>query len=395
MMQLLSFFKSEGFEITFATTASETDVMEDLSLHGIRTEKIKLNDPEFDIFLKKLNPEIVLFDRFMMEEQFGWRVSEVCPDALKILDTEDLHFYRKARQEAFKKDSPLSVSMLQNDLSKREIASIYRCDLSLIISEMEMDLLKSTFKLPEELLVYLPFMEEVPSEEKRSKLPTFQDREHFVSIGNFRHDPNWDAVLHLKQNIWPLIRKQLPSAELHIYGAYATAKVSQLHNVKEGFIVKGRADSAEKVIRNSKVLLAPLRFGAGLKGKFIDAMKTGTPSVTTPLGAEGMSETNIWGGKIAGNPEEFANAAVELYSNSSAWEKAQKEGFEILEIRYSKSLFSMMLQKRIGSVLSNLQEHREVNFTGTMLQHHQLASTKFMSKYIEMKNRLENLTAKK
>lgn len=395
MMQLLSFFTSEGFKITFATTASETEVMEDLSLHGIRSEKIKLNDPEFDIFLKELNPQIVLFDRFMMEEQFGWRVSEVCPQALKILDTEDLHFFRKARQEAFKKKFAVTVSMLQNDLSKREIASIYRCDLSLIISEAEMDLLKSTFRIPEDLLLYLPFMEEIPSEETRKKLPSFEDRQHFISIGNFRHEPNWDAVLNLKQNIWPLIRKQLPSAEIHIYGAYATAKVSQLHNVKEGFIVKGRADSAEKVISDSKVLLAPLRFGAGLKGKFIDAMKTGTPSVTTPLGAEGMSKTNLWGGKIAGNPEEFANAAVELYTNRPKWEKAQKPGFEILEKKYSKMHFSRVFKERIESVLHKLQEYREANFTGAMLQHHQLASTKFMSKYIEMKNQLEKLTSKK
>jgi len=124
-------------------------------------------------------------------------------------------------------------------------------------------------------------------------------------------------------------------------------------------------------------------------------MKTGTPSVTTSLGAEGMSETNLWGGKIAGNPEEFANAAVELYSNRPKWEKAQKTGFEILEKKYSKMHFSRVFKERIESVLHKLQEHREANFTGAMLQHHQLASTKFMSKYIEMKNQLEKLTSKK
>lgn len=395
MMQLLNFFKSEGFDITFATTAAETEVMEDLSAHGINTEKIKLNDPEFDIFLKELDPEIVLFDRFMMEEQFGWRVSEVCPKALKILDTEDLHFFRKARQEASKKDLAVSVSLLQNDLTKREIASIYRCDLSLIISEVEMELLKTTFRIPQELLLYLPFMEEIPSGEKRSKLPTFEEREHFISIGNFRHEPNWDAVLHLKQNIWPLIRKQLPSAEIHIYGAYAGSKVTQLHNPKEGFIVKGRAASAEKVIREARVLLAPLRFGAGLKGKFIDAMKAGTPGVTTPLGAEGMSFEGAWGGLIAEKPKDFASAAVKLYKIESEWQKAQRTGFKLLEKKYSKNHFSEVFRERIYSLLRDLLRHRETNFTGNMLHHHQMASTKFMSKYIEMKNRLEKLTAKK
>lgn len=395
MMQLVRFFKSEGFSITFATTAAETEVMENLSAHGIHTKKIKLNDPEFDVFIKNLAPEIVLFDRFMMEEQFGWRVSEVCPEAFKILDTEDLHFLRKARQEASKKGVELSLSMMQNELAKREIASMYRCDLSLIISEVEMELLKTTFCIPDDLLLYLPFMEEIPAEETRKKLPVFKERQHFICIGNFRHEPNWDAVLNLKQNIWPLIREKLPEAELHIYGAYAGPKVTQLHNPKQGFIIQGRAHSAEEVIKNARVLLAPLRFGAGLKGKFIDAMKTGTPSVSTSLGAEGMTNDSSWGGMISDTAEGFSQAAVDLYTSKELWETAQKSGFELLEKRYSKRHFSDIFKKKIDLLLNNLQKHREANFTGSMLQHHQLASTRFMSKYIEMKNRLEKLTAQK
>lgn len=156
MMQLLDFFLTESFSITFATTASKTDFMVDLPSRGIATEKIELNNESFDIFLKKIDPEIVIFDRFMMEEQFGWRVAEVCPEAIKILDTEDLHFYRKARQEAVKAGAELSPALLFSNIAKREIASIYRCDLSLIISEAEMQLLQSTFKVPEEILFYLP-----------------------------------------------------------------------------------------------------------------------------------------------------------------------------------------------------------------------------------------------
>ncbi len=102
MMQLIDFFKNENYQVIFGTTARETENKADLAALGVKTEKIKLNDPEFDDLLKKLMPEMVLFDRFMMEEQFGWRVDNICPNAIKILDTEDLHFLRKARQEAFK-----------------------------------------------------------------------------------------------------------------------------------------------------------------------------------------------------------------------------------------------------------------------------------------------------
>lgn len=390
MLQLLDFFRDEGYEITFATTASKTEAMADLPSRGITPAQIELNNSSFDAFLAEINPEIVLFDRFMMEEQFGWRVSEVCPTALKILDTEDLHFWRKARQEAGKKRIELNDEILFSETAKREIASMYRCDLSLIISEAEMELLQNRFGVPSFLLCYLPFMEKAPSEEEKGNLPTFEERQNFISIGNFLHDPNWDAVLNLKQHMWPLIRKELPEAELHIYGAYISPKVQQLHNEKEGFIVKGRAGSALQVVGNSRVLLAPLRFGAGLKGKFIDAMKTGTPAVTTALGAEGMHDNTRWPGLIANDPVQFAHAAARLYIHFESWEKAQKDGFLILKERFSEEKFTRLFRNRIHKLLQDLPGHRRKNFTGSLLQHHQMASTRHLSRYIEIKNRLKD-----
>ncbi|MFD2518640.1 glycosyltransferase family 4 protein [Salinimicrobium flavum] len=395
MMQLLEFFLSEGYEITFATTASETGYTADLEGLGIRKEKIELNNESFDRFVTKLQPGVVLYDRYMMEEQFGWRVSESCPDALSILDTEDLHFFRKARQEAFKKGMDLTPSLLQSDLAKREIAAIFRCDLSLIISKVEMNLLQEKFQVPEELLMYLPFMEEMPSQDERSTLPLFNERQDFVSIGNFLHAPNQDAVLHLKQNIWPLIRKELPQARIHIYGAYVNQKDLQLHNEKEGFLIEGRALNAHEAIKKARVLLAPLRFGAGQKGKFIDAMKTGTPTATTNVGAEGMKAELPWNGVVADDEEAFALAAVQLYNDQKTWEGAVKNGFELLEKLYSKKGFSAVLRNRILDLLHGLKKHREYNFTGAMLKQHQLNSTKYLSKYIEIKNELERSTSKK
>ncbi|MGB7784851.1 MAG: glycosyltransferase family 4 protein [Salinimicrobium sp.] len=394
MMQLLEFFQRQGYNVIFGTTASTTPHAVDLQSFGIEPLKIELNNSSFDVLLKQMQPEFVLFDRFMMEEQFGWRVAEACPDAIRILDTEDLHFLRKARQEAFKKDKNEEALNLQTELAKREIASIYRCDLSLIISESEMQLLKYEFSIPETLLCYLPFMLKMPSAEKLAENPLFETRENFISIGNFLHEPNWDAVRNLKENIWPKIRKELPKAQLHVYGAYVGKKVEQLHNEKEGFLIQGRAASALEVMRNARVLLAPLRFGAGLKGKFIDAMKAGTPAVTTSLGAEGMAAPEEWNGLIADDASVFAEAAVKLYADKQLWQEARKKGFLSLqkfsEERHSKSFRSTLIE--LGQ---NLEGHRKANFTGQMLLHHSLASTKQLSKYIEMKNRLQQEMAKK
>ncbi len=387
MMQLLEFFLAEGYSVTFATTAAKTDFMADLPSRGIATEKIELNSSSFDDFLKKLAPEIVLFDRFMMEEQFGWRVAEVLPEALRILDTEDLHFYRKARQSASKEEIPFTTDLLHSDLARREIASIYRCDLSLIISEAEMQLLETTFKVPSQLLFYLPFMLPSPSESEIKNLPDFSGRKDFISIGNFLHEPNKDAVLRLKRDFWPLIRKQLPEAKLHIFGAYPQQQNLELHNQQEGFLVHGRANSASSEIKKARVLLAPLKFGAGLKGKFTDAMKSGTPTVTTTIGAEGMTRNVEWNGFIKDDAQNFADAAVKLYSDEMLWLKAQRNGFRILEDIFSEKIHRERFRTALKTLQKNLKDHRVGNFTGQMLLHHTMASTKFLSKYIEAKNK--------
>ena len=102
MMQLIDLFLKQGSKITFASAASDSEFMFDVTQLGIEKVAIAINDPGFDDFVKKLNPSIVLFDRFMVEEQFGWRVAENCPDALRVLDTIDLHSLRLARQKASK-----------------------------------------------------------------------------------------------------------------------------------------------------------------------------------------------------------------------------------------------------------------------------------------------------
>ena len=388
MLQLISIFKEQGFEVTFASPAMDSDYMVDLNSLGVKKKSIALNCSSFDVFVKELNPSIVLFDRFMIEEQFGWRVAENCPNALRLLDTEDLHCLRLARQKAFKENRPFSTDdLLEEDVAKREIASILRCDVSLMISEYEMELLQTVFKIDSKILYYLPLLLEPIEDSMIQKSPSFEERNNFVFIGNFLHEPNWNAVQYLKETIWPLIRKQLPEAVLHIYGAYPSQKVLQLHQPKQGFYIMGRADDAQEVVKNARVVLAPLRFGAGIKGKLLEAMQCGTPSVTTTIGAESMCGDLPWSGFVTDNPQVFADKAIELYQEKLLWLKAQKNGFEIVEKRYLKSVFENDFVEHILETQTHLKQHRLHNFMGSMLQHHTLTSTKYMSRWIEEKNR--------
>ena len=388
MLQLIAQFLERDYKITFASPAQKNEKAIDLFSLGINEVSIALNNVSFDNFIKELNPTIVLFDRFMMEEQFGWRVAENCPDAIRILDTEDLHFLRKTRQQQLKKGEAFTNdALLQSDDTKREIASILRCDVSLIISTYEMDLLKSVFKIDEKILYYLPFLLDTIDENQIKKWKSFEEREHFIFIGNFFHKPNVDAVLTLKKYIWNEVREVLPKAEIHIYGAYVNQQIQELHNKKEGFIVKGFAEDADEVVENAKVVLAPLNYGAGIKGKLTEAMLCGTPSVTTTIGVEGMAGDFPWNGFVADDFSNFALKAVELYTNKPVWEQAQLNGIDIINSIYSKEKNAPLFFSKIEDIQTNLEKHRTSNFLGSLLQHQTLQATKYMSKWIEEKNK--------
>lgn len=388
MLQLIELFLLQNYTVVFASPAQKSDKKLDLISIGVREVGIELNNDSFDEFVKKLDPQIVMFDRFMMEEQFGWRVAENCPNALRILDTEDLHCLRKVREEAIKKQEDFAIEKLLNsDIAKREIAAILRCDVSLIISTFEMDLLETVFKIDKKILHHIPFLLDRIEKEDIEKWKPFQERNHFTIIGNFLHAPNVDAVLLLKKSIWKAIRKQLPKAELHVYGAYATQQILQLHNEKDGFLVKGYTTNPLDIVNNIRVVLAPLRFGAGIKGKLTEAMICGAPSVTTSIGAEGMHADNPWNGFVEDDFDAYAKKAITLYSDEKIWDEAQKNGVQIINQIYDKELLKIKFDKKINELIDTLETHRTHNFMGSLLQHHTLQSTKYLSKWISEKNK--------
>lgn len=389
MLQLIHLFLSQGYQITFASACSKTEKAFNLEALGVNQVVIKLNDSSFDNFISKLKPDVVLFDRFMIEEQFGWRVFDNCPEALRILDTEDLHSLRKGREQAYKDQKPFNNAYLFRDVAKREIASIYRCDLSLMISEAEISILKNEFGVPENLLHYLPFLIEDLKNDDIEKLPKYYERKHFVTIGNFLHPPNLDSVKFLKETVWPKIRVKLKDVEMHIYGAYISDKAKQYQDTKNRLFINGFAENVNDVLASARVCLSPLQFGAGLKGKFFDAMHNGTPFVTTFTGAEGIVNPDIKYDFISDSVDDIVNHAVMLYQNMETWQKQQDLGFSILSERFNKTIHSRRFLNRLENLIANKQIYRLQNFTGAMLNFHTMQSTKYMSRWIEEKNNIK------
>ena len=388
MMELINLFLEQKWQVTFACPAAESEHMVDLEALGVAKQTIAVNDSDFDRFIAESAPDVVLFDRFMMEEQFGWRIEQHAPDALRLIELIDLHLLRDARHRLAKVshsvEQAVDIEALYSEIAKREIASIYRSDLTLLISDYEMALLMEKFSISPSLLHLTPFM--FDESHMADPVPAFDQRTHFISIGNFRHAPNWDAVLWLKETIWPLIRNALPEAELHIYGSYPPKKATALHKPTEGFHLMGWAPDAMEVMKMARVSLAPLRYGAGIKGKLADAMLAGTPSITTSVGAEAMHGELDWCGTIEDEPEAFAEAAVAIYRDQQLWHTAQQRGFEIVRQRFNKDKNGAALMQRIDEMRERLASDRQKNFIGTMLRHHHHRSTEFMSRWIELKN---------
>ncbi|WP_232819291.1 glycosyltransferase [Saccharospirillum mangrovi] len=378
-LDLIGALETAGYRVEIASPAETSPFQANT---GHVQHSIAVNDSRFDDWIKPLNPALVIYDRFVMEEQFGWRVHQQCPTALTLLDTSDFHSLREARQQALTSGEPLN---LFNATAERELAAMARCDLTLMISQVEIDLLQNQFHVPAEQLLYLPFLvDQLPD---LNALPGFDDRQNLMMIGGFKHAPNRDAVAWFRTQIWPLVRARLPGVECHVYGAYADHAMQQQHQPKAGFYLRGRVEDALATMQQYRLNLAPLRFGAGQKGKILDGWLTGTPTVTTPIGAESMAAADAWVYPLSDDPQQLADTIVRLYTDPVAWQQTQRSGLDALKSGFWHQDYVPGFVRRLNQVALNLADHRNRQIWGRILRRTEHRAEEFMSRWIEAKNR--------
>lgn len=384
MLGIISCFLQASWQVTFMTAARSSEHAADLRALGVSAEAVQLNCSRFDERIAQINPDVVIFDRFMTEEQFAARVRQVCPSAMRVLNTEDLHSLRHIRHQQIRQGAHATPpeAATTDDTSIREIAAILRSDLTLIISSQEMAYLQSHFPVDPSMLLHLPLF----TRAFNGPFPSFEERRDFIFIGNFRHAPNWDAVLQLQQ-IWPQIRKQLPTAELNIFGAYPPKKAMSMDSPAKGFRVRGWAQSAAQEIARHRVMLAPLRFGAGVKGKLVTAMQCKTPSVTTLIGAEGLRSEQTWPGMVTNTRQDFIDAALTLYTAKETWQQYSDVGEQLFNRQFEENDNQQRLLDAVNDRLHELTAWRSQQFMQSLLWHQTLRATQYMTQWIEAKNR--------
>lgn len=282
----------------------------------VKASTIDPNDNEkMSVYLEKTKNKIeaAMFDTFIAEEFYSHFIYKHFPKTLRVLDTQDLHSLRKSREHKFlslrekykhfKNVNLMEILQvkpkLEDTIHAREMASIFRSDVVFVTSDYEKFFLESNYGLKNIIKTqfYLSDYQFAHEEETYrtyfldceenmlNKRYNFDKRKNFAWIGSFKHSPNVNAVELLINEIWPEIHKILPEAELHIYGS-DFPKIFE--DIEKNGIKKKNLMADLKSLSRYRVLLAPLFFGAGIKGKITDSWNNFLPVVTTAIGAEGL-----------------------------------------------------------------------------------------------------------
>ena len=262
-----------------------------------------------------------------------------CPRAKVLYYTHDLHFLRMAREAVLLGDA--AKQKAADEMKQREFDVIRMSDASIAVTENEAELLRPTF--PQNIIHVLPLILGIPGTEIG-----FAERRDIVFIGGYQHAPNVDAVQYFVAEIMPLLRSRLPGVRFHAVGSKAPAEIQAL--ASNDVIIEGFVEDLTTFLNKMRVSVAPLRYGAGIKGKIGTAMAVGLPVVASSLAAEGMSLTDGENILVADGAESIAVAIARLYQDESLWNKLSKVGVQFADAAWG----SEAAWKTLATILSEL-----------------------------------------
>lgn len=249
------------------------------------------------------------------------------PQSRIIFDTVDLHYLREDSEARLTREPEMRRKAQEKQRWEHEL--IARADETWVVSPVEQQLLQQ--KWPAKSIQLVSNIVDIPG----SKAP-FALRRDYLFIGGFQHRPNIDAVLFFVQKIYPLVSGHLPDAKFYIIGDKPPPEIAAL--ATERIIVAGLQRDARPFFDSVKLSVAPLRFGAGVKGKINQSMALGVPVVATSLAADGMGFSDHEDILLADEPEDFAQALIELYESEEVWNRLSENGIKKTRALYSTDI---------------------------------------------------------
>jgi GT2 family glycosyltransferase/glycosyltransferase involved in cell wall biosynthesis len=296
-------------------------------------ELLAARGPEFDL---------VIVSRHYIAAKHIDAVRQFAPHALVVFDTVDLHFLREERLAELEGNA--RARAVARAKREEELAVIGKSDVTLVVSTVEQKLLHEL--LPESRVMILSNIHEPVAGGK-----PFAEREGLVFVGGFQHPPNSDAVLWYAQEIMPLVRERLPGVTTWIVGSKVPPTIEALGT--DDLVVTGFVPDVTPYLNGCRVSIAPLRYGAGVKGKVNSAMSHGLPVVATATSVEGMHLRNGEDVLVADDPVSFADAIAGVYRDEALWQKLSAGGVDNIRRHFSRDVARKAVRRLIALANGN------------------------------------------
>ena len=326
MYRLVVALKEMGYHAVFLPVDNDRGGIYGEALERVGVQVVCAPHDDFESWLVRNGSDLraVILSRLHVAKRFLARVRRLAPHARIVFDTVDLHFLREGRQAELVGD-PLRLAQAKAT-RRAELAVAKSADVTLVVSAEEVKLLATIApRLTVRLLsnIHEPEPSDVP----------FQNRRGILFVGGFAHEPNVDAVLFFANEIFPLIKARMPDAEFFCVGSWPTDQVKAL--ASESIHVTGFVPDLKPFFDRCKLSVAPLRYGAGVKGKVNQSMALGLPVVGTTLACEGMWLTPGKDVLVADAPEDFARAVVRLHTDEELWKGISLGGLDNIRNHFS------------------------------------------------------------
>ncbi len=339
---LIRMLREDGYHVTFIARHGQNQEPYQHALERLGVE-IYATDPEklariglkvtasplnFPHILASGNFDLAILSYYDIAAQYLEEIRSCSPQTKIIIDTVDVHFVREQRHA----DLLLSSQLLtQAAAIKRLELAVYR-QADLVVTVTGQDGLFLADQLPGLPVAVLPTIHPVVE----NPVP-FNHRDHLLFVGNFAHNPNIDAMLYFCSQVFPQVQQYLPAVKLFIVGNHPPEEIRRLAG--PNIVVTGYVPDLQVYYQKCRVDVAPLRFGAGMKGKISEAMAAGLPVVTTTIGAEGMNLTHGQNALITDDPRRLAEVVAFLYYDPWLWEKISFQAREHVRRHYSPVVF--------------------------------------------------------
>ncbi len=268
--------------------------------------------------------DYVFISRHYIVTNYVSLLKRYCPEARFIFDTVDLHYLREQRLAELEQSLPLKRAAEQT--RRYEMSVIKAADATLVVSTVEKQVL--AHDAPGEKVHILSNIHQVPGRDNG-----FTDRKDIYFVGGYQHPPNIDAACWFVNEVWPLIHAQLPELQFHLIGSNAPERVRSLSG--DGVVFHGFVESLQPFLSGCRLAVAPLRYGAGVKGKVNMSMAHGQPVVATPAAVEGMFAEHERELLVAEDAPSFAREVVRLYQDEDLWNRLSDASVGNVEEHFS------------------------------------------------------------